>query len=377
MTRTALGERFLDALGLDADFIETVIGDLAEESAERATTDGLLRARLWYAREFVRSMPHLLYAAIRRGGPRARLLIATVVSTIVITAAVIVAFVLLRAGPPAGLVTDLADASSAILLNDTKPVLLGMRVVDKRGRTLDSLPVRYTWKAGAAIGVTSNGVITCTERGDAVVSASVGDVARRFVVRCRPVDRVEAASWIDLTTDSPPRELAFNAVGTDGRPVEDLRGVAQIGDSSVAKLRGMMIHPARVGMTFIDVNVGGRHTTTRVFVHERVASLAGLRPDQQFVATSVRLAQGDTIEWPLPKGHFWIKYIAGAEGDAPPSIWIEGPASCFPSDGLHAYRVTLETFAAECSGAAGATVKIAHGRMGAAVVQGVLAIDRM
>jgi hypothetical protein len=322
-------------------------------------------------------MPHLLYAAIRRGGPRARLLVATLVSTVVVTAAVIVAFVLLRAGPPAGLVTDLADASSAILLNDTKPVLLGMRVVDKRGRTLDSLPVRYSWQAGASIGVTSNGVITCTERGDAVVNASIGDVARKFVVRCRPVERVEASSWIDLLTDSPPRELAFNAIGTDGLPVRDLRGFAQISDSSVAKLRGMMIHPAKVGMAYIDVNVGGRHTTTRVFVHERVSTLVGLRPDQHFVGAPVRLAQGDTIEWPLPTGQFWIKYLAAAEGDAPPSIWIEGPANCFASDGLHVYRVTLETFAAECSGAAGAKVKIAHGKMGAAVVKGVLAIDRM
>ena len=139
---------------------------------------------------------------------------------------------------------------------------------------------------------------------------------------------------------------------------------------------GSTIAPRRPGRTMVEVQVGDREFRMRVLVHELVPSLEGLRDNQPLIATPVRLAQGDTVQWPLPTGMFWLKYLPRVLGEAPPTITVVGPVSCRQSDGIHAYRVDLDVYAAECSAGKGATVKIAHGAMGAAVVDGRLAIER-
>ena len=112
-----------------------------------------------------------------------------------------------------------------------------------------------------------------------------------------------------------------------------------------------------------------------VRVHELVPSLENLRADQRLVATPVKLAQGDTVYWPLPTGMFWLKYLPRAAGDAPPTITVDGPVSCRASDGIHAYRVDLDVYAVECSAGKGARVKLAHGKILAPIVEGRLAIE--
>src|SRR4051794_16797389 len=65
-------ERLLCNLGADPAFVEAVLGDLAEERAARTSTDGASAARLWYAREALRSMPHLVASAVRVSSWRRR-----------------------------------------------------------------------------------------------------------------------------------------------------------------------------------------------------------------------------------------------------------------------------------------------------------------
>ncbi len=56
--RTA--EMFLDALAEETAFREDIVGDFAEEFADRARRHGVRAARFWYYRELVRSTPHVL-----------------------------------------------------------------------------------------------------------------------------------------------------------------------------------------------------------------------------------------------------------------------------------------------------------------------------
>ncbi len=367
----------LEALGFDADFVDAIVGDLAEEFAERAGRDGAARARLWYARELLRSTPHMLAAAVRRGGRGARMVIAASLGAALLMLTATVAFVILRDGPPVRLVSDAADEADVVLVNRMRPIKLPMRVLDERGHTLDKQAVRYSWAAGAPIAVSPTGVMKCTQPGDALVRASLGAVVTQLVVHCRPVKEVRASSWVDLIHGGDARELPVVAIGMDDQPVTELRGEARITDTSIAVLNGMMVRPRSIGATMMNVDVGDNRWTMRVIVHERVTSFTGLRDDQRYIAIPMRLAQGDTIHLPIPPGDFWLKYLPLHAGEGPPTIVLRGPASCSPGNGLRVYVLPSDVFGNYCAAAAGATVVVAHGRRGPAVVEGFLAMDRV
>jgi hypothetical protein len=59
-------ERLLESLGATPECRDTIVGDLAEEFAERTECDGVAAARRWYYRECVRVIPHLLRNWLRR-----------------------------------------------------------------------------------------------------------------------------------------------------------------------------------------------------------------------------------------------------------------------------------------------------------------------
>lgn len=372
----SLGERLLAGLGADPKFIEAVVGDFDEEFAERSQCDGVAAARVWYAREWVRTAPYVVRSAIRHS-PRARARVAMLLATLALTVTLGAVALMTRNGPPAHLIADNGGEGDGIVVNNVMPVTLAMRVLDGHGHTLESSGVRYRWEAGAPITVSPAGVVKCTHHGDATVHASLGDIATSMEVLCRPVLEMRANSWIDFVAGDPARHLPFEALGVDGLHITQLRGSATVMDTAVAKLVGSTIAPRAVGRTMVDVVVGDREVRMRVLVHEPVRSLEGLRPDQRLVAVPVRLAQGDTVHWPLPTGSFWLKYLPRGTGEAPPTITVEGQVSCRTADGLHAYRVDLDVYAVECSAGKGATVRIAHGMMGNAIVEGRLAIERM
>jgi uncharacterized membrane protein len=58
-------ERLLQGLSAKSDFRDAILGDLAEEHAERAESDGVPAARRWYYREAARAAPHLLLHCVR------------------------------------------------------------------------------------------------------------------------------------------------------------------------------------------------------------------------------------------------------------------------------------------------------------------------
>ncbi|MEO8622388.1 MAG: hypothetical protein ABI625_15055 [bacterium] len=371
-------EWLLHAIGGETAFTDSVLGDLAEEYAMRAERDGARTARLWYAREALRSAPHLLQSAIRHGTPHARTRIATVAGALALFATLAVVAMQMRNGPPARLVADVVNPADGIIVNNVRPSLLKMRVHDEAGHILPSTGVQYRWTSGAPIAITPAGEVTCKENGDATVRASLGTVTTTISVLCRPVQVIRASTWIDFMAGDSARHLPYSAIGVDGRPVMQLRGSAGVRDSSIATLEGASIRPRAVGETSVDVMVGDRSARMQVVVHELVHSFANLRADQRFVAMNIRLARGDTTTLPLPSGVFWMKYVSRDSTDAPPSISVEG-TSCMPSDGIRNYTVPFGVFGSYCDAYSekGVTVKLAHGSTGAAVVAGLLMIERV
>ncbi len=126
----SLSERVLLALGADPVFIEAVLGDLAEEHAARAERDGVGVARLWYAREALRSAPFVVRNAMQHGSPRARARLAMTLAVFAMVVTVPVVAMLVRDGPPATLVADGGAGEGGIVVNNTGP-----RVPAQRSRT--------------------------------------------------------------------------------------------------------------------------------------------------------------------------------------------------------------------------------------------------
>ena len=279
-------------------------------------------------------------------------------------------------GPPARIAFD--DASDTLIVNNLREFRLPARLTDAKGRALTQQTLHYDHMSGAPIPVTPNGVITCTERGDLTVRASLGRIVAEKVVRCRPVREIESSSWINLIAGDSAIELPFTAVGVDGRPVMQIRGSVTVRDSSVATLERVNIRPLARGETEATVKIGDQRARIRVLVHEQVTNFTGLRPDQRLVAVPVSLARGDTIRLSLPAGALWIKYLPRRRDEPPPSIELGVIGACGPGDGLHNYRLPPEEYGTSyCLVDRGpSTVVVAHGRAGLPVVEGWLALER-
>ena len=102
--------------------------------------------------------------------------------------------------------------------------------------TRRGVAIRYERVSGDDIALSSNGKISCRERGDAVVRASIADIK----------------SLID----------------GDGQIVEELRGSARMSNTSVATLRRGLLTRHKVGASRLTISIGarsGRHVASPDF----------------------------------------------------------------------------------------------------------------
>jgi hypothetical protein len=366
-----LPERVLHTLGAHPSFADAVLGDLAEERARREAEQGILAARWWYACEMLRAVPHLLGNAMRHGGATGRARAAAWLAGAALVPALVAAFVL-REPPPAFLVFEGqrgTDVANGIVLNTRHPVQLVTRAFDSRERLLPPASVRYEWAAGIPITVTSTGVVTCTESGDAEVRATAGSLVTTVLVRCRPVNSVNGDMTLSLIAGEAGQALPFSAYGPNGRSEYLMAYEARVEDTSVAVLKGLQIRPVAPGITSAVVKVGDGATRIWLSVHERVPTLAGLRPDQRLVSAPVRLAAGDTIRWPLPAGRFWLRFTPLSPSQPVPRIRVAGHISCEPAFG--------PTDQALCvAQAPGAELRITHPGRSRRAITGNLALER-
>lgn len=325
-----LPERVLLALGVDPDFAEAVLGDLAEEYALRALSDGAGAARWWYAREALRSAPHLVQNSLRRWlrhlNPRERARLAAYLAAgIVLTSVAVLIALSARNGPPA----RLAGASDTVIVNSREPVQLPVQVLDAAGHVLHVIGVRYQWISGAPLRMSAAGRVTCEQRGDALVRASFGALRESFLLRCRPIRSfVEWRGMLSLVVGDSAQQLPFRAVGVDGTPETILAGSVTVQDSQFVSLNGLSVHPKAPGETSADVWVGGIVTVIPISVYKRVSTTDALRPYQLFVASPLRLASGETRQWHLPPGVYIVS---------------------FRSDTVASAELTLTTIASTCS----------------------------
>lgn len=322
-------DRTLLALGSDSAFIADMLGDLSEEYAHRAESDGRCAAKWWYVREIVRSAPHVIWSAIRHGTPSTRTRLAAYILAVVVSLSVLTIAWLTRNGPPARLVAGAGTDSDGIVVNNFGPVQLSMRVLDAAGHRLERTDVRYQQVSGAPIPVSPRGVIKCTRRDDVIVRASLATLTRDFVIHCQPVQKIRDAGWGNFVVGDPPSTLTVDAIGLDGEPVTRIAARLRVVDSTVATLDASgRLRPLRPGQTSIDIEIGDRRADSFVTVYEPVLTFKGLGPDQRFVVAPISITRGASIRWPLPTGVFYLTFSADSS-EAPPMRGFVGLGSGF------------------------------------------------
>lgn len=368
-------ERLLVALGVAPTFVEAVLGDLAEEHAMRMERDGPGAARWWYAMEALRSAPYLVRNVVSRLDARRRLLLFAALTGMAVAIWLILHWRLAESPRPARLVAGTRDT---VVVNHVQPVSFPMRVLDSAGRQLPDTAVRYTQLSGAPIDLSARGIVTCMQRSDATVRASLGSLVTDLTLLCRPVDDVRAIVWNDFLLGEAARELPIEFTGTDGEPVTLLSAQVSVRDSTVATLHGLSIQPLRAGRTFITVKVGNRGTGAAIRVFAPVSTLEGLdpvrRPEQRLVAAPVHLAPDDVVRWTLPVGLFNLVLLPereqpAKEGAIMPAFRVDGPVMCLPAPGPRVYN-------SHCLvRGPGATVTLSHPGIVTVPVSGSLALD--
>jgi hypothetical protein len=330
-------ERLLQSLGAHPSFSDAVLGDLAEERARREAESSALAARCWYASEAFRSVPHLLWNALRHGGPRGRVRAASVLAAVACIPAIAAIALLLRNGPPARLVIDARYVTNGFIVNSVRPVRMSMKVVDATGHALDSTGVHYARVSGIPVSVTSTGIITCTQAGDATLRASLGAVTTSVLLHCRPIHDVRAPAMINLVAGDPPLDVPFEAVGVDGRDVTLLAGRIGVGDTTIVSLEGQRIRPRAAGSTGITMSFGNRGAFTSVEVYERARSLEGILPGQH-LAIPVLLSGGEMRRLRLPASpeNYFLMILPDSDGHPMPALAIVG-ANCIRALDRHSF----------------------------------------
>lgn len=314
-----LTDRTLLALGADPAFIADLLGDLSEEYAYRAECDGTYAAKWWYAREIIRSTPHLIWSAMRHGSASARTRLAVYMLTVALSLSVITIAWLTRSGPPARLIAGAGNDSDGIVVNNFGPVQLSMRVLDAAGHRLERTDVRFQQVSGAPIPVSPRGVIKCTRRGDVIMRASLATLTRDFVIHCQPVRKIRDAGWGNFVIGDPAGALTVDAIGLDGKPVTRIAARLRVLDSTIATPDASgRLRPLRPGHTSVDMEIGDRGARTEVTVFEPVRTFEGLRADQRWVVAPIRITRGASLRLPLPTGVYFLTFSADSS-EAPPA----------------------------------------------------------
>lgn len=364
-----------DFIGLDVDMVDDIAGDFAEECAGLSGPAGIAR-RAWCVGQAVQALPYLAINTLRRGQPRARVRLLSAMSALLFVAASVIAAPQFIVGPPARIAADRGFDASDIVINNVEFVQMPLRVLDAYGHTVTKAVIRYEHVSGDRIALSQSGAVSCYERGNAVVRASVDDVTSLVTVRCRPVTRIHTAASHDFLPGDPPHVLRVDAVGADGKVVKELRGSVRIGDTSVAALHGDLLTPRGAGSSRLLIAVGDAYVNVAVNVHEIVDRFDRLAPTQRNVAMRLHIARGDTLRFPVPAGLLWVKWMSRDGGAAHPTIAAEGSGYCHADSEAFTRWLPAGVYGAYCDVSDGTRIRIALGGGGDSVLTGALLLER-
>jgi hypothetical protein len=302
----------------------------------------------------------------------------TVVSLIAVGAIGMVGSLTVLRPRPSRLRATARVGDDTVVINQVHLTKLSLSVLDQYGRLLRSdTAVRYQRISGDSVSLSSSGDVLCEKRSDAVVRAAFETLVKEFVLRCRPVARIEAPSWLDLVAGDSTRDLSFTARGPDDGVVTELRGAIVVENTSIVAAEGTTVRPKRSGSTIAVVEIGDAEVQIPIMVYRPVRSFVDNPAREELLAMHVKLARGDTVELPVPKAAFWVTYLPSDRGTAPPTIELRGDGLCTTGNGINLRRIEDGEYAKYCLTGSGARMMIAHGATGAETITGTVALRLM
>ena len=138
--------------------------------------------------------------------------------------------------PRAPVVRILIGDADTFTVHSRKPVQLPVRTLNLAGHEVAAPRVNFAWMSGDSIPVSSAGAVTCLNRGNATVRASIDSAFARVVVRCLPVGSVHMAGPLDLLLSDSSHRLQPLVLGLDGKPMGGaVRGIIELSRRSVRR----------------------------------------------------------------------------------------------------------------------------------------------
>jgi hypothetical protein len=232
---------------------------------------------------------------------------------------------------PGAAVRLLAGAADTVVVNNRRPVSMPVVALDASNRVVPASGIHYVRTGGDSLDINVDGVVTCTQRGDATVRASLGAINTEVLLRCRPVKRLHIAGPIQFVLGDSSQVIPLEALGVDDNAVDLIAGtVATMRANVVGVETGLRVTARTAGVSLTEVVVGDEHARVGVHVYEPVTTLDGLRADQRLVSMAMRLESGEMRRWQLPAGNWMLTMMPYEDVDAGLRLRVEG-AVCVPA----------------------------------------------
>lgn len=236
-----------------------------------------------------------------------------------------------RPREPGAPVRLLAGAADTVVVNKRRPVPIPIRAFDASGRSVSTVGIRYVRTAGDSLDVSTDGIVTCAQRGDATVRAQLGAISANLLLRCRPVKKLHIAGPIQFVLGDSAQGIPLDALGVDDGPVDLLAGtVSTMRPSVVGVESGLRVSARTAGVSLTEVVVGDEHARVGVHVYAPVSTLDGLRANQRLVSISMRLESGEMRRWHLPAGQWMLTMMPYEDETRGLRLRVEG-AVCMPA----------------------------------------------
>ena len=226
--------------------------------------------------------------------------------------------------------TSISVRYDTLIVNGTAPVPLYAQPVDGGGHTVLPLALLFS-SADKAVARVDNGKVECRHFGDATITIRRGLLARKMLVRCRPI-RKFGFSDVLLQAGGPPVALTADAYDTRGRQVSLMQGSADVRDPGVVQLRGNLLYPIAFGVTSVELQLaGGVATRIGVYVIDTLSNEV------------VRLAGGQIRHWRFPAGSYEISLASSDAGDidAPLVLGLTNARCSYSRKAAHDYYCTF------------------------------------
>lgn len=184
----------------------------------------------------------------------------------------------------------LVVSSDDVVANGPAVFLLNVTAVDRHGDTLSVRGRRFDLIDHGVVALPHPGQARCVQQGDARVLITQGGASARLTVKCRPIESFGMPGLTRLELGQSPIPPTIVAYDSTGVRITEFAGRATIRDSSVVRYVDGLLHPRRVGGTYLDVDFGGSNIHLPIQIVDRV------------VDKPLDLAAGEIRTWPLPHG---------------------------------------------------------------------------